>query len=55
MHTWVLNIVLGVGEDLQWTNKVHGVHPLMHGNEDLDWLIRAVLLNDCTHRAGIGI
>lgn len=54
MLTWVLGVVLGHAEDLQWANGVHGVHAVVQGDEDLERLNRA-LINDCTHLAGVGV
>ena len=51
-HTWIALVMLSRAEDLQWTNKVHSIHAFMHGNEDLDWLMMAVLLDYCTHCTG---
>lgn len=54
MLTWVLGVVLGHAEDLQWANGIHGVHVVVQGDEDLERLNRA-LINDCTHLAGVGV
>lgn len=51
--TWILSIMLSRSEDLQWADGIHGVHAVVHGDEDLDWLMLAVVLNDCTHLAGL--
>ena len=46
----------GMREDLEWTDKVHGVEARVESEEDLDLvgdLGLSILWNDCTHFAGI--
>jgi hypothetical protein len=40
--TWVVAVVQGLGEHLQWTHSVHHVHVLMECDQNLEWLVVAL-------------
>lgn len=51
--TGVVRIVLSPGEDLQRAYHVHGVHAIVHGDENLEGLdVSLRFIRDCTHRDG---
>ena len=50
--TWVVDVVLSVGEDFEWAGEVKEVHVFVHGHEDLDGLIALVGVLNRTHLGG---
>jgi hypothetical protein len=52
MPTWIGEVVKGLAHHLEWTGDIHEVHLIMEGDENLDRLSIAGIL-DCTHCDGI--
>ena len=48
--TRIFDIVLSVGQNFKWANRIQEIKPWVEGNENLDglsWTIAAV--HNCTH------